>query len=91
PTFPESPSSPNLVLNSAIGLLVGLGLSSVFVLIRDKYDVYVKNEEFLLNRYNIPVLAAIPSFDQKAPKKILKRRQLNAKKAKTLSAEKNQF
>ncbi len=55
-------SSPRILLNSAIGLAVGLILAVAAVLLLHFLDNTVKDEEGLKKRYNIPVLGEIPDF-----------------------------
>lgn len=61
--LPGKPSSPKLELNSIAGLILGLFLSVGIVLLRDKFDVKIKSEEGLTERYNLPVIASIPAFN----------------------------
>lgn len=68
-TLPNSPSSPNITLNSLIGLIIGLGISVFFILVRDFLDTTVKGEKDLIETYGIPVLACIPDFDEGSSKK----------------------
>lgn len=56
------PSSPNTVLNCAVGFLLGLVLSVLYVVLHEMFDMRVKNEEDLKKYYNIPVLGGIPDF-----------------------------
>ena len=67
--LPTSPSSPNLTKNCAIGFIVGLVLSCVIVLLKDLFNIKIKNEEDLENNYDIPILGVIPYFDQIAKEK----------------------
>lgn len=62
-TLPDKASSPNVMLNSVIGFLLGMIFSVVIVLIRDILDVRVKNEDDIMEKYNIPILASIPAFN----------------------------
>lgn len=56
------PSSPNTVLNCAVGFLLGLILSILYVVVREMFDMRVKGEEDLKKYYNIPILGGIPDF-----------------------------
>lgn len=56
------PSSPNTVLNCAVGFLLGLVLSILYVVLHEMFDMSVKSEEDLRKYYNIPVLGGIPDF-----------------------------
>lgn len=61
-TYPDKPSSPHVLLNTIIGLLVGLTLSVCWFLLRDSLDLRIKGEEDVTEDYNLPVLASIPAF-----------------------------
>lgn len=52
-----------------IGAVAGFVLAAAYVVLRDLLDVRIKSEEELTERYNIPVLGAIPAFDSKANSK----------------------
>lgn len=61
--LPDRPSSPNTLLNSLIGLLLGLAGSLIFAVARDTLDIRIKGEDDILEKYNIPVIASIPAFN----------------------------
>ncbi len=63
-TLPSKPSSPNLKLNLAVGLLAGLMLAVFIVFLINLFDNTIKSEEELLERYKLPVLASIPDFKE---------------------------
>lgn len=58
----EKPSSPNIPLNTAVGLLLGIVVSVFLVLFLHMLDNTVKSEEELKKRYDIPVLGEVPDF-----------------------------
>ena len=58
----DVPSSPNIRINTLIGLLFGFALSVGFVLLWSILDNTVKDEEDLRKRFNIPILGEIPDF-----------------------------
>lgn len=43
---PQAPSSPNLLLNTAIAALLGLGLAVLLIFIQEALDTTIKDEEF---------------------------------------------
>jgi capsular polysaccharide biosynthesis protein len=47
----------------SIGALAGFVLAAVYIVLRNLLDVRVKNDEELIEKYNIPVLGSIPSFE----------------------------
>ncbi|MBR1970512.1 MAG: hypothetical protein IKA17_09175 [Clostridia bacterium] len=65
-----TPVSPNMRNNTIIGTLLGLVLSISFILIKELFDVRVKNTDDLVKRFNYPVLGTIPeiivSYDDSA-------------------------
>jgi capsular polysaccharide biosynthesis protein len=58
----ETPSSPRVMQNSALGGVGGMALMTVIVLMAHLLDNKVKSEEELRKRFNIPILAEIPDF-----------------------------
>jgi capsular polysaccharide biosynthesis protein len=48
------------------GFILGAILSAAFVLLRDLIDIRIRTSEELTERYDIPVLGAIPEFELKA-------------------------
>ena len=59
---PTAPSSPNVLMNSAVGGVVGLVIAVIIVLLRSLLDNTVKSEEELKDRFDVPVLGEIPDF-----------------------------
>ena len=57
------PSSPNIKINTAIGILLGFMLSIGIVLLREIFDVRIKTEEDLNKMFDLPVLGSIPEMD----------------------------
>lgn len=70
-SFPLSPSSPNIPVNSAVGCLVGIVIAVIFVFLKESLDVRIKQEEDLTEKYNIPILGSIPSFKTGKSKSII--------------------
>ena len=56
-------TSPNRTLLSAAGLFLGLAISLGVVLVQFLLDNTVKGEDDLRQKFNVPVLGEIPSFD----------------------------
>jgi polysaccharide biosynthesis transport protein len=69
PLVPRSPSSPNHVLDLAIGAIIGLGLGFGLAYLRDRGDSGFQSAAALERSLGgIPVLAVIPSFrDEPSP------------------------
>ena len=56
------PSSPNVMLITAAGLLLGLIAAYIIVFVNDMLDVVVKHDDNLAKLYGIPVFAEITDF-----------------------------
>lgn len=63
--LPVAPSSPNIPLNTLIGILLGAVLSVLLIFILEMLDTRIKSADDLGNRYNLPVLGVIPRADHK--------------------------
>lgn len=57
---PQKPSSPNVILNTIIGIMLGGVLSVLGVLVYAMLDTRIKTEEDLEKSYGLPILGAIP-------------------------------
>ena len=66
---PRSRVSPSYIKYAAIGLLAGMVFASAIVLIRYFNDTIIHNEDYLLNAYDVPILATIPDLNAKTPRK----------------------
>jgi capsular exopolysaccharide synthesis family protein len=62
--YPNGPSGPNILLNTAIGGLIGLLLSLTITFLWEIIDVNVKNQEELKRKYYKPILGTIPNYDE---------------------------
>lgn len=56
----ERPSSPNLLLNIAVSLLIGIALASGLVFVLEKMDSSIRDPQDVLPRFGLPLLGAIP-------------------------------
>lgn len=63
-TDPEI-SNDNITLYSAIGFVLGVVIVFIIIVLRDMLDTRVKTVNDLKERYNLPVLGAIPTFKGK--------------------------
>lgn len=63
-TLPKAPSSPNTTKNVLIAFAVGLILSLVFAFIREILDTKIKYTHDMSEISGIPVLSAIPDFEE---------------------------
>lgn len=64
---PLAPSSPNLLLNLALGLLGGLGLAALVVFFRDQFDDSVRVPEDVEAKLGLPLLGVIPKAETDDP------------------------
>jgi len=61
--LPSGRSGPSYSTNTMLGIIAGIALSVLVIVIREMYDVFIREEEYLTETYGIPVLAAIPHAD----------------------------
>jgi len=59
----KDPSSPNVVVNSILGMLLGFALSVVIIALLRILDNTVKDEHDLKRVMDVPVLGEIPSIE----------------------------
>lgn len=62
-TAPEEPSSPNLPLNAALGLLAGLALGVIFAISREVLDTRVRSDADVARVTDTSVIGIIPNDD----------------------------
>ena len=66
---PHQRVSPSYIKYAAVGLLFGMVFCSAIVLLADYLDDVIHDEDYLLQAYNLPVLATIPDLTLKTSKK----------------------
>lgn len=64
-TLPAAPSSPNVLMNTAIGFALGLITGIMTALIMEMLDKRIKDEDDLLKHYDLPILGVIPMIEEK--------------------------
>lgn len=79
-SFPSAPSGPNIIRNTIIGGLLGLGFVFGLIFLIELLDVNVKNKEDLIANYHLPVLGEIPNIYLAKEKGILYRIPFLSKK-----------
>lgn len=60
---PSSKVSPNEARYAAIGLLIGAVLAAAAIVLFDMFDDVIKDEDYLIQTYNVPVLSSIPNLN----------------------------
>jgi capsular exopolysaccharide synthesis family protein len=59
---PNSPSSPNLALNLALALFLGLALASGLIFVLEKMDSSIRDPQDVVKRFGLPLLGTIPEI-----------------------------
>lgn len=65
---PASPSSPNLILNMLIAIIVGLGLGAGVAYLLELNDESIADPDEVTNRLGLSLLGTIPVSDDEEPK-----------------------
>lgn len=60
--IPSAKSSPNITSYTAIGMLVGFAIACAVVILLEITDTQIHSEDYLLESYELPVLAVIPDL-----------------------------
>ncbi len=63
--LPTRKASPDVMQISIIGILTGVILSCAGIVIRDLMDNSVRDEDYLIERYQLPILAAVPDLSER--------------------------
>lgn len=63
-TLPLYPSSPNVFLNTAIGMALGLVLGVLTAFLIFYLDKRIKDEEDILRHYDVPILGVVPQIEE---------------------------
>lgn len=63
-TLPLYPSSPNVLLNTAIGMALGLVLGVLTAFLIFYLDKRIKDEEDILRHYDVPILGVVPQIEE---------------------------
>lgn len=66
---PETRSSPSYTRYGVIGIIAGAVVSAAAIIVGDLMNNTVRDEEYLKQRYNIPILAVIPEAYSSSGKK----------------------
>lgn len=59
---PDQSISPNVTKYTAVGMLVGIFISCAIIVILSLIDTTISDEEYLIQNYDIPILAVIPEL-----------------------------
>ncbi|HEX2075215.1 MAG TPA: polysaccharide biosynthesis tyrosine autokinase [Geodermatophilus sp.] len=71
PELPESPSSPAVVANTALGAVLGLALAAVTAVVRDRLDTTVKDDTVAAEIAGAPVVGHVPADAELATRHVL--------------------
>ncbi len=63
--LPEKPSAPKLLLNTAIGFILGLAAGVIAAFLLERLDKRINEEEDLRSGYDEPILGVIPLMEGK--------------------------
>ena len=61
-TVPKSPSSPNVMRNTALGAVIGIALAAVIAILQELLDLRVREEQDVTRISEAPILGRIPDF-----------------------------
>lgn len=61
--IPKSPSSPNVMIYTVVGALIGFVLSILIVFLQNMFDKSIKSAEELKEIFGLPVLGTVPVID----------------------------
>lgn len=59
---PTTRSGPSYAKNIFIGVVLGILISVAIIVLKELFDVFVREEQYLSQTYQYPVLAAIPNM-----------------------------
>lgn len=63
-TLPQSPSSPNVMMNTIIGFIIGIILGMMIAVLIFKLDKRIKDEDDILRHYHVPILGIVPVIQE---------------------------
>lgn len=67
--LPTAKSSPNIAKTTMIGLLLGFVISCAVIVVLEIMDNTVHDEDYLIEKYELPILAAVPDMNSKKKSK----------------------
>ena len=59
---PAAPNSRNVLLNTAIGVVIGAVITMTFVFVMNMFDVVIHDKKKIEDTFDIPILGVIPRF-----------------------------
>ena len=72
---PQKPSSPRLLINLALALVVGLGLGALAAIGLEQIDEAIADPTEVERELGLPLLGSVPKLDQGTPKEALLNRK----------------
>lgn len=61
--IPKSPASPNVMIYTVVGALIGFVLSILIVFLQNMFDKSIKSAEEIKDIFGLPVLGTVPVID----------------------------
>lgn len=59
---PTTRSGPSYAQNTFVGMVIGILISVAIIILRELFDVFVREEQYISQTYSYPILAAIPNM-----------------------------
>ena len=68
---PQSPSSPNLILNLLLAIFAGMGVGAALALLLEQLDETIADPSELKRRFGLPLLGTVPKSERETPSEAL--------------------
>ena len=62
PVYNKNPNSRNVLMNTAIGSIVGAVMAMAFVFMLNMFDIIIHDKKKIQDTFDIPILGVIPRF-----------------------------
>jgi len=69
--IPKTPSSPKLLINLAVSLLIGLGFGAALVFVLEQMDEAISDPGEVERRLGLPLLGSVPKVEDETPRDAL--------------------
>jgi len=71
-TIPSVPSSPNLMINLAIALIIGLASAIAAVLVLENLDEGIRQPQQVVEKLGVPLLGTTPHIEGEEPREVVR-------------------